>query len=674
MQTSLSLRRSVAACLYLGLYLLGAVALVSTTAAAVVPAQGLAHVAGKSGDALDNAACLQCHDGKKKLELPGATGHKRPLTEVDPAKFGQGVHARLRCIDCHREISDNAAPHKKAGVPKPDCAECHAKLWDTAQKSPGAAASPRLGLIAKNITAYHRSFHAKQNADEPERVNAACHECHDTHSFNMPADRQSAQYANWRLGIPALCGKCHEDQLDEYSESIHGSEILEKKNSKAAVCIDCHTTHEITGTALTGFKLLNPEECGNCHAKSLKTYRDTYHGQVNKLGYTYTAKCYNCHGSHGILMVDDPKSTVHPNNKLKTCRQCHNGKKLPEATAGFVTFYPHADASDYGRYSQVWIASRLMGALLLAVFTFFWLHSGLWYFREWRDRKLRKSAPYVRTEMLGFDSSKHFQRFPLGWRIAHLIFALATMALVLTGTTALFAGSSWAPVVARGLGGPENVALLHRVAVVLFVGIFFLHLVYILQHLLRKPGFKWFGPDSLLPNWKDVQDCIAMFKWFVGRGPKPLFDRWAYFEKFDYWAVFWGVTVIGSSGMLLAFPHVTAQHLPGWIFNVATLVHSEEAFLAAVFLFTVHFFNNHFRPDKLPPPDIVMFTGTLSLAELRRDHPAQYYRLMESGELEKHLVDLPSRPLTLGSNILGLVLISMGLTLLVLVAIGFFAA
>jgi cytochrome b subunit of formate dehydrogenase len=274
--------------------------------------------------------------------------------------------------------------------------------------------------------------------------------------------------------------------------------------------------------------------------------------------------------------------------------------------------------------------------------------------------------------MLGIDTSKHFQRFPLGWRIAHLIFALATMALVLTGTTALFAGSAWAPVVAKALGGPEKLALLHRVAVVLFVGIFFIHLVYVLQHLLRKPGFKWFGPDSLIPNWKDLRDCVAMFRWFVGRGPKPLFDRWAYFEKFDYWAVFWGVTVIGSSGTMLAFPHVTAQYLPGWIFNVATLVHSEEAFLAAVFLFTVHFFNNHFRPDKLPPPDIVMFTGTQSLAEFRREHPAQYNRLVETGELERYLVDAPSRPMTLGSKILGLVLISMGLTLLVLVAIGFF--
>jgi len=101
-------------------------------------------------------------------------------------------------------------------------------------------------------------------------------------------------------------------------------------------------------------------------------------------------------------------------------------------------------------------------------------------------------------------------------------------------------------------------------------------------------------------------------------------------------------------------------------------VHGEEAFLAAVFLFTVHFFNNHFRPDKLPPPDVVMFTGTQSLEEFRRDHYAQYARLVASGQLGKYLVAAPSRPMTRGSKILGLTLIACGLTLLVLVAVGFF--
>ncbi len=160
-----------------------------------------------------------------------------------------------------------------------------------------------------------------------------------------------------------------------------------------------------------------------------------------------------------------------------------------------------------------------------------------------------------------------------------------------------------------------------------------------------------------------------MFKWFFGLGPRPMFDRWTYWEKFDYWAVFWGMAIIGGSGMMLAFPAATASVLPGWTFNVATIIHGEEAILAAVFLFTVHFFNNHFRPDKFPL-DIVMFTGAVPLEEFKREHALEYRRLKESGELAQHLVDAPSRPLTLGSKVLGFSLIAIGLTLLVFVLRG----
>ena len=359
---------------------------------------------------------------------------------------------------------------------------------------------------------------------------------------------------------------------------------------------------------------------------------------------------------------------------MKTCQKCHNDKKpgMHEATAGFSSFGPHANSHDFAKYPQLYIATKFMVGLLIFVFVFFWAHSGLWYYREWQDRKAGKPAHHINLKGLKVDQEKQFKRFPWGWRLAHLVFALVTMTLVLTGTTALYASSSWAPVVAQLFGGPQTVGLVHRIAAASFVSIFLIHFVYVMQGLLRSKTFRWFGPDSFIPNWKDFTDCWGMFKWFLGKGDKPRFDRWTYFEKFDYWAVFWGVNIIGWSGLMLAFPHITATYLPGWVFNVGTLVHGEEAFLAAVFLFTVHFFNNHFRPDKLPPPDVVMFTGTQSLEEFRQDHPAYYQRLVDAGELEKYLVDAPAPQMTLASKILGLTLIAIGLALLVLVGVGFF--
>ena len=378
----------------------------------------------------------------------------------------------------------------------------------------------------------------------------------------------------------------------------------------------------------------------------------------------------------GIQKVEDKNSKVHPSNKLGTCQQCHNVKKgRKEATAGFVSFAPHANANDFKRYPQMWVTARFMWLLLAGVFLFFWVHSALWFWREYQERKARLARPRVQTDELPETQGKQVRRFGPLWRLAHLVFALSVMTLVLTGMAVHYAETGWAPVVMKAFGGPVVTAIVHRVSAAIMLWIFFVHLIYVAAHLWRiRNTFRWLGPDSLVPWIQDLKDIIGMFKWFLGKGPKPLFDRWTYWEKFDYWAVFWGMAIIGGSGLMLALPTEVASVLPGWTLNVAALVHGEEAFLAAVFLFTVHFFNNHFRAEKLPPPDVVMFTGSVALEEFRREHPLQYRRLLESGELRNYLVDAPSRPMALGSRILGLMLIAIGLGLLVIVTIGFFKA
>jgi cytochrome b subunit of formate dehydrogenase len=248
------------------------------------------------------------------------------------------------------------------------------------------------------------------------------------------------------------------------------------------------------------------------------------------------------------------------------------------------------------------------------------------------------------------------------------------MTLTLTGIPLFYPLAPWAQPLMGLLGGPQIAGSVHRVAAVIFASVFFWHLGYMAFSIRRDwKNFKIFGPNSMVPGPQDLKDIVAMFKWFFGKGPRPVFDRWTYWEKFDYWAPFWGVTIIGASGLLMWFPHIAANYLPGWVFNVAAIFHSEEAFLAVVFLFTVHFFNNHFRPDKFPL-DRVMFTGTYSLDELRHEHPLQYQRLLESGELEQHLVKAPSAVMVKASTVLGFALILIGLSLLTLVGIGFFTS
>ena len=632
------------------------------------PTQSLAADAGNSkaveplAEKPGNEVCLACH-GNAGFAVRDPDGKKRPL-HVVADKFGNSVHGKRLCVECHREITE--VPHKKIELLRVSCVTCHESLWDTAKKEGKTEENARLGVVVDQIDRYMKSKHARPNAADQSRTNATCYNCHDAHYVYTQG---SQERTDWRLDIPNKCGKCHSEEREQYATSVHGKAVLEDKNAYAAICSDCHTTHNVEDPALDSTKLVITKNCGNCHVDSLRSYSRTYHGQVNALGYAHTAKCFDCHGNHGIQRVTDPKSTVHPDNRLQTCQKCHQG-----ATAGFVTFQPHGNTHDFQSYPYLWVASKFMVALLLGVFAFFWTHSLLWFYREYKDRRQGKTQPHVIAAELPGWKGKHFRRFTAGWRIAHLFFALSVMTLVLSGMAVLFGETNWAKSVMQLLGGPRSAAIIHRVSAGIMLGIFFIHLIVVCWRLAPLwRTFNWFGPNSLVPHWRDLTGAIAMFSWFFGQGPRPVFDRWTYWEKFDYWAVFWGMTIIGGSGMMLAFPNITASILPGWIFNVATLVHGEEAILAAVFLFTVHFFNNHLRPDKHPPPDIVMFTGAVSLEEFKREHTLEYNRLVESGQLEKYLVDAPSRQMTIGSRILGIVLLAIGLTLLAMVFIGFFA-
>ena len=624
-------------------------------AAAAANGKGAEQAAGNPG----NAMCLGCH-GNEGFAMPGADGKMRPL-HVMKDKFGKSVHGKRLCVECHKDITE--IPHQKNGRIKVSCVQCHQDLWETAQKENKTQEFARLGVVTQQIDRYMKSIHARPNIEDQSRTNATCYNCHDAH-YVYP--QGSAIRAEWRLNIPNVCGKCHGKELEAYSTSVHGMEVLRKANPNAAICSDCHTTHDVERPAMDSTRLVITKNCGNCHEESLKSYTQTYHGQVNTLGYAYSAKCFDCHGNHAIQRVSNPASTVHPDNRLQTCQKCHK-----DATAGFVTFQPHATTNDFSRYPYTWIAAKFMIALLGGTFAFFWSHTALWFYREYKDRQERKTRPHVLTKELLQGQGKYYRRWTPVWRIAHLAFALSLMMLVLTGMSSFYADSSWAPIVVNAFGGPKITAIVHRFFAVIFAGIFFWHLIYVVFRISSNwKTFKWFGPYSLLPGWQDLKDAIAMFRWFFGMAPRPVFDRWTYWEKFDYWVPFWGVTIIGASGVMLWFKSETASVLPGWVFNVATIFHGEEAVLAAGFLFTVHFFNNHFRPDKFPL-DIVMFTGAMPLEEFKREHTVEYDRLVETGQLVKYLVNAPSRPMTLGSKILGFTLIVVGLTLLTLVVVGF---
>ena len=243
---------------------------------------------------------------------------------------------------------------------------------------------------------------------------------------------------------------------------------------------------------------------------------------------------------------------------------------------------------------------------------------------------------------------RQYLRFSRLNRILHVVMIVSFMSLALTGMTLKFSYTRWASVLSHLLGGYESAGYIHRFAAVMMFCIFFTHITDIVRQK-RREHRSWksmiFGQDSMLFNRSDLRDFIASVKWFIGKGPRPAYGRWTYWEKFDYFAVFWGIAVIGSTGLMLWFPEFFTHVIPGSFINVATIIHSDEALLAVGFIFTVHFFNTHFRPEKFPM-DIVIFTGRMDVEELKRDKTAEYESLLKSGKLKKYLVE-PYQPIVI---------------------------
>ena len=608
---------------------------------------------------IPNERCLTCHGDEQEKTDVRDDGRTPVKIFVHRDELEASVHGDLLCNDCHTTI--DRVPHRETPHVVVGCVDCHQETLEERRKDPQADIE-RLAVVDEQIDAYMGSIHALPNNIDQSRTNATCYDCHEAHNVG---ELGSIQREEKRLKNPEVCGRCHEKELEAYRTSDHGKAVLEEGNSESAVCSDCHTTHDIAPPETDKAKLAITKNCGDCHTEAQRTYFDSYHGQVHRLGYTNTAKCHDCHGSHEIKGEDDPTSEIHADNRLENCRVCHE-----EANDNFLTFWPHGDANDKEKYPGLWTFKIFMQTLIFSVMAFFWVHVVLWLYREVMDRIQGKGF----VEDLDHPDVVYFRRFPAVWRWIHGLFAISTMTLILTGTTLLFSHTDWAKAVVIFLGGTEMEGIIHRTAAVIWLGIFLTHLVIAIVNIWRKRDtFEWFGCTSLLPNMKDLHDLRDMFKWFLGKGPRPEFSHWTYWQKFDYWAPFWGAAVIGSSGILLFAPETTAIFLPGWMFNIATLVHAEEALLAAIFLNSVHFFNVHFRPERFPMSTTI-FTGKIPIEEFKHDHRIQYERLVESGELEKYLVRRPSRRTDLAASFITTVLIMSGLALLTLVLIGLMTA
>jgi cytochrome b subunit of formate dehydrogenase len=267
---------------------------------------------------------------------------------------------------------------------------------------------------------------------------------------------------------------------------------------------------------------------------------------------------------------------------------------------------------------------------------------------------------------------RYFTRFTRAQRILHAVLFSTFLGLAATGLPLRFSESIWARGLAGGVGGFGAILFFHKLCAVVLTLAFAVHLKDIFTRgvIHREKGIFW-GPTSMVANWKDVKDLFGHLRWMVGLGPKPRFERYAYWEKFDYWAVFWGMIVIGFSGYAMWFAPFFARFLPGWALNAVLVIHSDEALLAILFIFSIHFVNTHLRPDSFPM-DLVVFTGVESEEEFKLKRPDEYKRVAAQGKLETRIAEAPGIWQINFSKVIGYTAIAIGLILLVLTLSAYF--
>jgi formate dehydrogenase subunit gamma len=218
------------------------------------------------------------------------------------------------------------------------------------------------------------------------------------------------------------------------------------------------------------------------------------------------------------------------------------------------------------------------------------------------------------------------ERFNLSARIQHIILFTTFLFLAFTGWGLKYAYQDPASAWIRFWGGAKMAGIIHRVSGIILLVDFIYHQFYLLN-LARKKDLRL----TMLPMPKDVMDLIQNFMYYLGLSKeRPYFGKFNYLQKFDYWAVYWGMLIIGTSGFFLTFPVMVSSIFPmwslGWIWDVVFTMHSDEALLAIVFILIIHFYSEHLRSNVFPM-SWLWLTGRMSIDDLKHHHPAEYDRL-----------------------------------------------
>ncbi len=603
--------------------------------------------------------CLACHsDASLSHDVNGKT----VSLQVDPQKFKDSIHGSMfTCVDCHTDVK--SAPHENTPN-KITCATCH----------------------ADEQAAYDRSFHAKAVANGNTHA-ATCVDCHGSPHELLPASDPNSRVHH--TNIPATCGACHSqkfvmedggqsaEMVASYEQSVHGHAVA-AGSEKAAVCTDCHGTHEILDAKDSKspiFKFNVPQTCGKCHNSIAAEYQQSIHGQAVAQGNWSAPVCTDCHGIHSITAHNDPNSPVSAQNVAQaTCARCHEGVRLTQEfgveghrVSTYLASY-HGLASRLGSQVVANCASchgthsifpssdprSTINKVNLAR-TCGQCHPGVT--EKFTEAKVHVDAPlsadvgskavrWIRRFYLSMiyaviggmllhnfiiwrskvvarrkTQQQFVTRMPLRFRLQHATLLTSFFVLVVTGFALKFPDSWFASMLAMG----EHMrGILHRIAAVVLIAVSIYHLF---DSALSRDGRRLVR--DLFPTLDDARGAFQNLCYYLGLSSrKPEFARFNYAEKAEYWALVWGMFVMAGTGLMLWSRVVVGNHLPRWWLDVATAIHFYEAILATLAILVWHFYQVFFDPD-VYPMNWAWWDGKMTLHHYREEHGLDSQALTE---------------------------------------------
>jgi cytochrome b subunit of formate dehydrogenase len=253
-------------------------------------------------------------------------------------------------------------------------------------------------------------------------------------------------------------------------------------------------------------------------------------------------------------------------------------------------------------------------------------------------------SPFIRDDEI-------FLRLNLVERIQHWLLIATFFLLIITGLPLFFYEFKFFKWVFPTERSFYLRGIIHRFAAVVMIGNLIWHLLYTALTRRGRENFK-----EIIPRFKDVRDAVALFGYNVGLTKflsrrrllkkffrarpywlfekPPLFGRYNFVEKFEYWALGWGSVVMIVTGFFMWQVEFSLRLFPLWVHDIFIIIHGYEAILAFLSVIVWHMYNVHLNPEVFPMSK-VWLDGRITGKELRLLHPLEYQKIAR--ERQKNL-------------------------------------